>query len=45
MKDEADPRFRLGNKAPFTPLARRLGKKPVIAAVNGLSMGENSKIS
>jgi len=43
MKDDADPRFRLGNRPAFSPLARRLGKKPVIAAVNGLSMGAGTE--
>lgn len=39
MSDDADPSQRMGNKPAFTPLSRRLGKKPVIAAVNGLAMG------
>lgn len=39
MDASADPNKRLGNAPPFTPLSRRLGKKPVIAAVNGLAMG------
>ncbi|KAL1611820.1 hypothetical protein SLS60_000040 [Paraconiothyrium brasiliense] len=39
MSDDADPSKRMGNKPAFTPLSRRLGKKPVIAAVNGLAMG------
>ena len=39
MKPEADPKDRLGNAPAFKPLSRRLGKKPVIAAVNGLAMG------
>jgi enoyl-CoA hydratase/carnithine racemase len=28
----------MGNSPAFKPLSRRLGKKPVIAAVNGLAM-------
>lgn len=39
MDASADPSKRLGNAPPFTPLSRRMGKKPVIAAVNGLAMG------
>lgn len=39
MKNDADPRYRMGNAPAFKPLSRRLGKKPVIAAVNGLAMG------
>ncbi|KAM0327091.1 hypothetical protein ACHAQA_006218 [Verticillium albo-atrum] len=39
MGDDADPNKRMGNAPAFTPLSRRLGKKPVIAAVNGLAMG------
>jgi len=39
MSKDADPKNRMGNAASFKPLSRRLGKKPVIAAVNGLSMG------
>ncbi|KAI5865781.1 enoyl-CoA hydratase/isomerase [Durotheca rogersii] len=39
MSDRADPRNRMGNAPPFKPLSRRLGKKPIIAAVNGLAMG------
>ncbi|KAI1816843.1 enoyl-CoA hydratase/isomerase [Poronia punctata] len=39
MADEADPKRRMGNAPAFKPLSRRLGKKPVIAAVNGLAMG------
>ena len=39
MSDDADPSKRMGNKPAFTPLSRRLGKKPIIAAVNGLAMG------
>ncbi|KAK3217400.1 hypothetical protein GRF29_1g2902479 [Pseudopithomyces chartarum] len=39
MSDDADASQRMGNKPAFTPLSRRLGKKPVIAAVNGLAMG------
>jgi enoyl-CoA hydratase/carnithine racemase len=39
MADDADPKNRMGNTPAFKPLSRRLGKKPVIAAVNGLAMG------
>lgn len=39
MADDADPEKRMGNAPAFKPLSRRLGKKPVIAAVNGLAMG------
>ncbi|KAL2212985.1 enoyl-CoA hydratase/isomerase [Sarocladium strictum] len=39
MNDDADPSKRMGNAPAFKPLSRRLGKKPVIAAVNGLAMG------
>ncbi|KXJ90411.1 enoyl-CoA hydratase/isomerase [Microdochium bolleyi] len=39
MGDDADPSSRMGNAPAFKPLSRRLGKKPVIAAVNGLAMG------
>ncbi|KAF2501252.1 enoyl-CoA hydratase/isomerase [Lophium mytilinum] len=39
MDADADPNSRMGNAPAFTPLSRRLGKKPVIAAVNGLAMG------
>ncbi|ORY09234.1 enoyl-CoA hydratase/isomerase [Clohesyomyces aquaticus] len=39
MADDSDPSKRMGNKPAFTPLSRRKGKKPVIAAVNGLAMG------
>ncbi|KAJ3941222.1 uncharacterized protein N0V96_009103 [Colletotrichum fioriniae] len=39
MADDADPSQRMGNAPAFKPLSRRLGKKPVIAAVNGLAMG------
>ncbi|KAF2651223.1 enoyl-CoA hydratase/isomerase [Lophiostoma macrostomum CBS 122681] len=39
MADDADPSKRMGNSPAFKPLSRRLGKKPVIAAVNGLAMG------
>ncbi|KAI0548938.1 enoyl-CoA hydratase/isomerase [Xylaria curta] len=39
MSDDADPKSRMGNSPAFKPLSRRLGKKPVIAAVNGLAMG------
>lgn len=39
MADDADPKNRMGNAPAFKPLSRRLGKKPVIAAVNGLAMG------
>jgi enoyl-CoA hydratase/carnithine racemase len=39
MKPDADPSKRMGNAPKFTPLSRRRGKKPVIAAVNGLAAG------
>jgi len=39
MSSDADPKDRMGNAPAFKPLSRRLGKKPVIAAVNGLAMG------
>jgi enoyl-CoA hydratase/carnithine racemase len=39
MEADADPSKRMGNAPAFKPLSRRLGKKPVIAAVNGLAMG------
>ncbi|GAP85262.2 putative enoyl- hydratase isomerase [Rosellinia necatrix] len=39
MSSDADPKSRMGNAPAFKPLSRRLGKKPVIAAVNGLAMG------
>jgi 1,4-dihydroxy-2-naphthoyl-CoA synthase len=45
MKTDADPRQRLGNAPAFKPLSRRLGKKPVIAAVNGLAMGAGTEFA
>ncbi|KAF2642997.1 enoyl-CoA hydratase/isomerase [Massarina eburnea CBS 473.64] len=39
MNDDVDAKDRMGNAPAFKPLSRRLGKKPVIAAVNGLAMG------
>ncbi|CAH0055521.1 unnamed protein product [Clonostachys solani] len=39
MAPDADPSKRMGKAPEFTPLSRRMGKKPVIAAVNGLAMG------
>jgi enoyl-CoA hydratase/carnithine racemase len=45
MKDDANPRQRLGNAPAFKPLSRRLGKKPVIAAVNGLAMGAGAEFA
>ncbi|KAK2061717.1 enoyl-CoA hydratase/isomerase [Colletotrichum caudatum] len=39
MAANADPSKRMGNAPAFKPLSRRLGKKPVIAAVNGLAVG------
>jgi enoyl-CoA hydratase/carnithine racemase len=39
MAADADPDKRMGKPPAFTPLSRRKGKKPVIAAVNGLAMG------
>jgi enoyl-CoA hydratase/carnithine racemase len=34
---------RVGNPPAFKPLSRRLGKKPVIAAVNGLALGAGTE--
>jgi enoyl-CoA hydratase/carnithine racemase len=45
MKIDADPRQRLGSTTAFKPLSRRLGKKPVIAAVNGLAMGAGTEFA
>lgn len=39
MSEDADPSKRMGKAPEFTPLSRRRGKKPIIAAVNGLAMG------
>lgn len=39
MAADADPEKRMGKAPEFTPLSRRKGKKPIIAAVNGLAMG------
>ena len=39
MSSDSDPKNRMGNSPAFKPLSRRLGRKPVIAAVNGLAMG------
>lgn len=39
MTADADPTKRMGKAPEFTPLSRRKGKKPIIAAVNGLAMG------
>lgn len=39
MATDADPDKRMGKAPEFTPLSRRRGKKPIIAAVNGLAMG------
>jgi 1,4-dihydroxy-2-naphthoyl-CoA synthase len=38
MAADVDHSKRMGNSLAFKPL-RRLGKKPVIAAVNGLAVG------
>ncbi|KAF2025794.1 enoyl-CoA hydratase/isomerase [Setomelanomma holmii] len=45
MAADADPKDRLGNAPAFKPLSRHLGKKPVIAAVNGLSMGAGTEFA
>jgi enoyl-CoA hydratase/carnithine racemase len=45
MRGDADPKDRLGNAPAFKPLSRRLGKKPVIAAVNGLAMGAGTEFA
>jgi Enoyl-CoA hydratase/isomerase len=39
MAADVDPSKRMGNSPAFKPLSERLGKKPAIAAVNGLAMG------
>ncbi|KAH6673102.1 enoyl-CoA hydratase/isomerase [Halenospora varia] len=44
MSADADPKDRLGNAPAFKPLSRRLGKKPVVAAVNGLAMGRGRSL-
>jgi enoyl-CoA hydratase/carnithine racemase len=43
MSADADPKDQLGNAPAFKPLSRRLGKKPVVAAVNGLAMGAGTE--
>lgn len=43
MAEDADSRNRVGNAPAFKPLSRRLGKKPVIAAVNGLALGAGTE--
>ncbi|KAF4625846.1 hypothetical protein G7Y89_g12317 [Cudoniella acicularis] len=45
MGEDADPKDRLGNAPAFKPLSRRLGKKPVVAAVNGLAMGAGTEFA
>lgn len=45
MAASASPKQRLGNAPAFKPLSRRLGKKPVIAAVNGLAMGAGAEFA
>ncbi|GAD91999.1 carnitinyl-CoA dehydratase [Paecilomyces variotii No. 5] len=43
MDENSDSRNRVGNAPAFKPLSRRLGKKPVIAAVNGLALGAGAE--
>jgi len=45
MSDESNPQNRMGNAPAFKPLSRRLGKKPIIAAVNGLAMGAGTEFA
>lgn len=39
MGEDVPESGRMGNAPSFKPLSRRLGKKPVIAAVNGMAVG------
>ena len=43
MAADADHSKRMGNSSAFKPLSRRLGKKPVIATVDGLAMGRGAE--
>ncbi|KAJ9255246.1 hypothetical protein DTO195F2_6321 [Paecilomyces variotii] len=43
MGEDSDARNRVGNAPAFKPLSRRLGKKPIIAAVNGLALGAGAE--